>query len=431
MEGVKVVFPTAEHRECMVHLQLQKEIPWQSIDDNLWPAAYAYNPYYFQKHWKAMADAKPAAVKYLRDNHTKLWTRSQFNTLCKVDYVTNNLAESCNNWVKGHKGMHLDSLLDMLRRKLMLKFNKRRKIAQKMEGKILDHIVKHLKERSRNLNMDVEFGSPDIGEVSWRGGSGYRYAVNLKERTCTCREWQISGKPCLHAIAMITSIRNEKLEDYVDMYYLVEKFRAAYAGLIPALPDKSQWPESSHDFFLYPPLLKPVAGRRKTQRHNGRKGKHKCPICKNLGHHWYTCKEGDPNDIAEMLATRGPPKPRKRKATTETSTAAGSAASTPTPNQPLSMTFPPETSTELAIVPAKKRKKTIPTSYSGSLMLSGSGSNQVSAIPLSVAFPTSEVESEQQKAAKEKKASEKNPKATKAKKAAKRPNEKKPKETDQ
>jgi len=65
---------------------------------------------------------------------------------------------------------------------------------------------------------------------------------------------------------------------------------------------------------------------------------------------------------------RGPPKPRKRKATTETSTAAGSAASTPTPNQPLSMTFPPETSTELAIVPAKKRKKTIPTSYSGSLM---------------------------------------------------------------
>jgi hypothetical protein len=313
MESVTVVFPSAEHRECMVHLvnNFKKSYRGKVFDDNLWPAAYAWNPYYFDKHWKAMAEAKPAAVKYLRDNHNKIWTRSQFSTLSKVDYVTNNLAESCNNWVKGHKGMHLDSLLDTLRQKIMAKFHKRRKLGEKMQGKILEHIVKNLAERSRNLNMDVTGSSNDIGEVSWRGGSGYRYAVNLKERTCTCREWQISGKPCLHAIAMITSIRNEKLEDYVDMYFSVEKFRKAYEGIIPALPDKTQWPESTHGFFMHPPLLKSTAGRRQTKRFkgssegtSGRKGRHRCPICKQLGHHWYTCKEGDPNDIAEMLAAR-------------------------------------------------------------------------------------------------------------------------------
>lgn len=75
----------------------------------------------------------------------------------------------------------------------MTKWSKRRKIAHTMEGKILDHIVKNLRERSRNLNMEVVECSDDLGEVIWKGGSGYRYAV--RERTCSCREWQVSGKP--------------------------------------------------------------------------------------------------------------------------------------------------------------------------------------------------------------------------------------------
>jgi hypothetical protein len=36
----------------------------------------------------------------------------------------------------------------------------------------------------------------------------------------------------------------------------------------------------------------------------GRKGRHQCPICKQHGHHWWTCKDGDPEDKAAMLAAR-------------------------------------------------------------------------------------------------------------------------------
>jgi hypothetical protein len=36
-----------------------------------------------------------------------LWSRSQFSTYSKVDYETNNLAESFNNWVKQYKGLNL------------------------------------------------------------------------------------------------------------------------------------------------------------------------------------------------------------------------------------------------------------------------------------------------------------------------------------
>mgnify|MGYP003702980555 CR=1 FL=1 len=53
----------------------------------------------FDKHYQAMDAAKLEAMKYLKENHKKLWTRSQFSTLSKVDYVTNNLAEAFNKWV--------------------------------------------------------------------------------------------------------------------------------------------------------------------------------------------------------------------------------------------------------------------------------------------------------------------------------------------
>ena len=110
---------------------------------------------------------------------------------------------------------------------------------------------------------------------------------------------------------MITSIRGQNLEDHVDSYFSVDMFKSAYEEAIPALPDKSQWPESQHGFFMHPPLLKSTSGRRKTQRHKGgaeggqgRKGRHQCPICKQHGHHWWTCKDGDPEDKAAMLAAR-------------------------------------------------------------------------------------------------------------------------------
>jgi len=69
----------------------------------------------FEKHIQAMAVRNLAAMLYLQQNHTKLWTRSQYSTLPKVDYVTNNLAESFNNWIKNDKGMHLDDLMDTIR----------------------------------------------------------------------------------------------------------------------------------------------------------------------------------------------------------------------------------------------------------------------------------------------------------------------------
>ncbi|XP_066314202.1 uncharacterized protein [Miscanthus floridulus] len=277
---------------------------WSLHKHKLWTcsdawASYSWSEYWFDIHYNAMAKAKPEAMKYLLQTHKKLWTRSQYLFDSKVDYVTNNLAESFNKWIKKDKGKHLDDLLDTFRQKLLIKWNMRKKVANKFEGKILPHIVKKLREDSYNLDIDVITESDGVAEVCAKGSSdnAFRFVVNLRQRTCVCRVWQGTGLPCRHAIAYITSIPGAKLEDYVDNCYSVEKFRAAYGGVIPSILDKSMWSKATHGFFMHPPLLKSTAGRSKNRHKGALEGgsrkkikRHECPICHQLGHHWYTCK---------------------------------------------------------------------------------------------------------------------------------------------
>jgi hypothetical protein len=165
-----------------------------------------------------MAQAKPEAMAYLLENHTKKWTRSPFLPNSKVDFVTNNLAESFNNWIKPEKGKHLDDLMDTIRQKMLIKWNHRKRVARTFEGKILPHIVKKLREDSFNLDIEVITSSIEgVAEVCAKGTSNaFRFVVDLGNRTCTCNAWQGTRIPCKHAIAYITSIPGARLEDYID-----------------------------------------------------------------------------------------------------------------------------------------------------------------------------------------------------------------------
>jgi hypothetical protein len=93
MVGVGKVFPRAEHMECMFHLvsNFKKRYHGNVFDDHLWAVVYSWNLYLFEKNWVAMKREKHATTNYIRKCHKKLWTRSQFSTICKVDYVTTTL----------------------------------------------------------------------------------------------------------------------------------------------------------------------------------------------------------------------------------------------------------------------------------------------------------------------------------------------------
>ena len=108
--------------------------------------------------------------------------------------------------------MNLDDLMDEIRKMLMCKWNQRRKTSKKFDGFILPDIIKDLIEKSREVNLEVEECSEDVAEVTAMGGSGFQFVVNL---------WQVSGIPCKHALAYITSLSDASIMKYVDLYYTI------------------------------------------------------------------------------------------------------------------------------------------------------------------------------------------------------------------
>ena len=177
----------------------------------------------------------------------------------------------------------------------MVLFEKRRKISKALKGFILLAIIHQLNAASKGLNhLKATKGGPNQAEVivMYNDEVVKRHVVYLDQHECTCREWQVSGKPCPHALAVITTERQPNMEQYVDVAYSVHKFQAAYAGMIPVITDKSQWPVVEKGFKLLPPIGKKRGlGRQRKKRVKGcleRSGKATrqvtCKGCGELGH---------------------------------------------------------------------------------------------------------------------------------------------------
>jgi hypothetical protein len=135
-----------------------------------------------------------AKVKdYLEKDHPKLWARSKFNEIYKVDYVNNNLAESFNTWIRKVKGLHVVDMLDKIRQMIMAKFELRQKIAAEnfVGHKIIPDVMKSLHAKTRSLKMTLTKNNPYEAEVTAvdKEKREWRYPVNILNRTCSCREW--------------------------------------------------------------------------------------------------------------------------------------------------------------------------------------------------------------------------------------------------
>ena len=166
------------------------------------------------------------------------------------------------------KGLLLHELVDGLRELIMEKRCLRKQIANKMVDGILPNVLKELNQVSNNLRVvKVARSDDDCAEVTLvdANNNTRRRTVDLKNHNCSCRVWQVTGKPCHHALAWILSNRGVQISDFVHDYYSVAKFKAAYEDNVSTMPDRSQWPAVDLGFQLFPPLQKRAPGRPKVQ----------------------------------------------------------------------------------------------------------------------------------------------------------------------
>jgi hypothetical protein len=134
-------------------------------------------------------------------------------------------------------------LADAIREKTLTLFAKRRKIANALSPGILPAIIHQLNAASRGLgHLKVTKGHPEEAEVIeiYKDEEVRRHVMYPTQHICTCKEWQVTGKPCPYALAVITTLRQPNMDFYVHNYYSVKKFQTAYRGIIPSITDRGQ-----------------------------------------------------------------------------------------------------------------------------------------------------------------------------------------------
>ncbi|XP_019172721.1 PREDICTED: uncharacterized protein LOC109168128 [Ipomoea nil] len=190
---------------------------------------------------------------------------------------------------------------------LMSRMQKNR---DKMKGsvmKICPKIIKILEQNKAHTGDLIAYKANDDNyQVEDISGFFKTYKVNLNQRCCSCRRWDLNGIPCSHAIAAIRT-KGEVPEDYVHHCYTVEAYMRSYKPAIMPIHPSDLWTKTGQKPPL-PPKYKVQPGRPKKLRKRdpienesivgdklisklSRKGeKKKCSICGQYGHNKRSCK---------------------------------------------------------------------------------------------------------------------------------------------
>jgi hypothetical protein len=103
-------------------------------------------------------------------------------------------------------------------------------------------VIHQLNAASKGIgHLKVTKGHPGQDEVTeiYKDEEVRRHVVYLTELACTCKKWQVTGKLCPHALAVITTTRQPNLGKFVHYYYSVERFQATYQGIINNITDRN------------------------------------------------------------------------------------------------------------------------------------------------------------------------------------------------
>ena len=257
------------------------------------------------------------AYEYLNKVDPSGWSRAWFSEYSKCDLLVNYICECFNSYILKAYDKPILTMLEMIRKKLMRRYQAKRESIEKSTGRLCPRIVKKLEEIGLDASYCVAvYAGENMFEVTCP--TGKQFVVDLRRKLCGCRQWEMTGILCPHAFCAILYVCGDP-EDYVDECYTIEKDKKAYAPIIYPMPNEEQQIKTQHD-HLEPPKSRVQPGRPKKQRKRGpdkskdpknpyrmRKfgARMRCSKCKVMGHNKTAC----PTNRIEASNYRGPTPP--------------------------------------------------------------------------------------------------------------------------
>lgn len=183
-----------------MYANFRANFPGPKLRKLFWISVKAYLEQDFDDAMEKIKQTDPAAYTWLMEKcgeHVSTWARHGFDTTSKMDHVTNNMSESFNAFLGKMRKMPIITLLEWYRRQTMKMFFTRYNKALNWKTKLPPNVnAKVEKNQRKGRKLLVMPASNFMFEVY----DDRKYIVNLNDKTCQCREWQVCGVPCKHAI---------------------------------------------------------------------------------------------------------------------------------------------------------------------------------------------------------------------------------------
>ncbi|RYR38816.1 hypothetical protein HN51_028275 [Arachis hypogaea] len=301
VDGVEANFPTAFHGFCMRHLSdsFRKEFNNTMLGNLLWEAANALTVIEFEAKVLEIEEISQDAAYWIRRIPPRLWATAYFEGQ-RFGHLTANIVESLNTWILEASGLPIIQMMECIRRQLMTWFNERRETSMQWTSILVpsaERRVAEALEHARTYQV-LRANEAEFEVISHEGTN----IVDIRNRCCLCRGWQLYGLPCAHAVAALLSCR-QNVHRFTESCFTVATYRKTYSQTIHPIPDKSLWKELSEgdpnatnalDVVINPPKsLRPPGRPRKKRVRAEDRGRVKrvvhCSRCNQTGHFRTTC----------------------------------------------------------------------------------------------------------------------------------------------
>lgn len=297
IEAIRKVCPSAHHGFCYFHLKqnLLAKYPAScgkafrdKIVNLFMKCAYAPTVKAFDYHMSLLVKEGGRRVKkFLAKLPVKNWANAHFEGH-RYGEMCNNVAESFNAWILEQRSMSICHLVDGIRIKQMTMGASRFHEAESWVSYLCPEMEKELHktlEVGRHWTVSM---SNDLFEVQCE----HSVTVSLEERSCSCRQWQLKGFPCAHALVAIQK-NSGNIYDYIEDWFTSDYFRKCYSFPIYPIPNiEKGLEEVAGGLVVMPPLTKKQAGRPRTKRSRSDSDGTRqitCSRCKEVGHNRATC----------------------------------------------------------------------------------------------------------------------------------------------
>ncbi|GMH10260.1 hypothetical protein Nepgr_012101 [Nepenthes gracilis] len=301
VDGVEAKFPTAFHGFCMRYLSenFRKEFNNTMLVNLLWEAAHALTVIEFEAKILEIEEVSQDAAYWIRRIPPRLWATAYFEGT-RFGHLTANIVESLNSWLLEASGLPIIQMMECIRRQLMTWFNERRETSMQWTSILVPTAERRVAEAiDRACTYQVLRANEAEFEVISHEGTN---VVDIRNRCCICRGWQLYGLPCAHAVAALLSCR-QNVHRFTESCFTVATYRKTYSQTIHPIPDKSLWKELSEgdpnasktvDIVINPPKsLRPPGRPRKKRVRAEDRGQAKrvvhCSRCNQTGHFRTTC----------------------------------------------------------------------------------------------------------------------------------------------